>query len=154
MLMLHTKLLLQRLAYVPWLLSAGLVLGWNGEVVAHTTGTGTDVSGHATAEHTHATDPYLRVTYALDTRPGTGLTPTEGTADTVYVSWNTSYSKNFGTAKSNAVPGGNGAAATDYTLTLHTGESPAPPIVSGTGSGTGVSPTKYHPCIFGRYYNI
>ena len=28
--MLHTKLLIRRLAYVPWLLAAGLVLGWAG----------------------------------------------------------------------------------------------------------------------------
>ena len=26
--MLQTKLLMQRLVYVPWLLAAGLVLGW------------------------------------------------------------------------------------------------------------------------------
>ena len=34
--MIHTKLLLQRLAYVPWLLAAGLVLGWAGEAAAQT----------------------------------------------------------------------------------------------------------------------
>ena len=34
--MLHTKLLLQRLAYVPWLLAAGLTLGWVGEAAAQT----------------------------------------------------------------------------------------------------------------------
>ena len=34
--MLHnTKLLMRRLAYVPWLLAAGLVLGWAGEAVAN-----------------------------------------------------------------------------------------------------------------------
>ena len=27
----HTKLFMRRLAYVPWLLTVGLVLGWNGE---------------------------------------------------------------------------------------------------------------------------
>ena len=32
----HTKLLTQRLAYVPWLLAAGLVLGWTGEAAAQT----------------------------------------------------------------------------------------------------------------------
>ena len=33
--MLHnTKLLMRRLAYVPWLLAVGLVLGWAGEAVA------------------------------------------------------------------------------------------------------------------------
>ena len=34
--MIHTKLLTQRLAYVPWLLAAGLVLGWTGETAAQT----------------------------------------------------------------------------------------------------------------------
>ena len=32
--MIHTKLLIRRLAYVPWLLAAGLVLGWAGEAAA------------------------------------------------------------------------------------------------------------------------
>ena len=34
--MLHIKLLMQRLVYVPWLLAAGLVLGWSGEAAAQT----------------------------------------------------------------------------------------------------------------------
>ena len=34
--MLHTKLLMQRLVCVPWLLAAGLVLGWSEEAVAQT----------------------------------------------------------------------------------------------------------------------
>ena len=34
--MLHTKLLMQRLADVPWLLAASLVLGWSGEAAAQT----------------------------------------------------------------------------------------------------------------------
>ena len=34
--MLHTKLLMQRLVCVPWLLAAGLVLGWSGEAAAQT----------------------------------------------------------------------------------------------------------------------
>ena len=34
--MIHTKLLIRRLAYVPWLLAAGLVLGWVGEAAAQT----------------------------------------------------------------------------------------------------------------------
>ena len=29
--MIHTKSLIRRLAYVPWLLAFGLVLGWTGE---------------------------------------------------------------------------------------------------------------------------
>ena len=139
--MTHTKLLMRRLACVPWLLVIGLVLGWSGKAVAHTgdAATGSNTAGHASGTHTHATDPYLQVTYALDTRPGTGLSPTEGTADSIFVSWSTSYSKNFGTAKSTAIPGGNGAEATDYTLTLHRGESPVSGIVSATGSGTAVT---------------
>ena len=32
--MIHAKLLIRRLAYVPWLLAAGLVLGWAGEAAA------------------------------------------------------------------------------------------------------------------------
>ena len=32
----HTKLLVRRLAYTPWLLVAGLVLGWAGAAVAQT----------------------------------------------------------------------------------------------------------------------
>ena len=30
----HTKLFMRRLAYTPWLLVAGLVVGWAGEAVA------------------------------------------------------------------------------------------------------------------------
>ena len=38
--MLHnTKLLMRRLAYMPWLLAAGLVLGWSGVAVADETRT-------------------------------------------------------------------------------------------------------------------
>ena len=32
--MIHTKSLIWRLAYVPWLLAFGLVLGWAGEAAA------------------------------------------------------------------------------------------------------------------------
>ena len=35
--MIHTKLLIRRLAYVPWLLAFGLVLGWAGEAQAQQT---------------------------------------------------------------------------------------------------------------------
>ena len=35
--MIHTKLLIRRLAYVPWLLAFGLVLGWAGEAQADET---------------------------------------------------------------------------------------------------------------------
>ena len=34
--MIHARLLKQRLAYVPWLLAVGLVLGWTGEAAAQT----------------------------------------------------------------------------------------------------------------------
>ena len=34
--MLHTKLLMQRLVCVPWLLAASLALGWSGEAAAQT----------------------------------------------------------------------------------------------------------------------
>ena len=33
----HTKLFVRRLAYTPWLLVAGLVLGWAGEAAAQLT---------------------------------------------------------------------------------------------------------------------
>ena len=33
----HTKLFVRRLAYTPWLLVAGLVLGWTGEAAAQLT---------------------------------------------------------------------------------------------------------------------
>ena len=80
----------------------------------------------------------------------------EGAADSIFVSWSTSYSKNFGTPKSNAIPGGNGAEATSYTLTLHQrGESyfwhfNCVLLVARTV----VTPTSTTPCIFGRYCNI
>ena len=35
--MIHTKSLIRRLAYVPWLLAFGLVLGWAGEAQAQVT---------------------------------------------------------------------------------------------------------------------
>ena len=35
--MIHTKSLIRRLAYVPWLLAFGLVLGWAGEAQAQST---------------------------------------------------------------------------------------------------------------------
>ena len=51
--MLHnTKLLMRRLAYVPWLLAVGLVLGWAGEAVANvdtTTGSSYSARGHSHA---------------------------------------------------------------------------------------------------------
>ena len=61
--MLHnTKLLMRRLAYVPWLLAVGLVLGWAGEAVADATLYGRSCT---TGDHTHATDPNMVLTYDL-----------------------------------------------------------------------------------------
>ena len=113
--MLHnTKLLMRRLAYVPWLLAAGLVLGWAGEAVADPRAeTGEDDHSGVT-NHTHATDPYLRVSYGL----------ADTADDTIFVSWSTSYSKNFD--NEDVTRWGNGAAEL-YTVSLHKGEIPADP---------------------------
>ena len=92
--MLHnTKLLMRRLAYVPWLLAAGLVLGWSGEAVAN------DDNDHATqpADHTHATDPNMVLTRdLLSTDSNNGDTPDQ---HSIIVTWSTSRSKNFGTSR-------------------------------------------------------
>ena len=70
--MLRKKLLLRRLACVPWLLAIGLVLGWSGEAVANPRGTGDNDQGanltSGVTDHTHATDPYLRVSFKRDAR--------------------------------------------------------------------------------------
>ena len=95
--MLHnTKLLMRRLAYVPWLLAVGLVLGWAGEAVANTDGT----AGHATGDHSHATDPNMVLTYDLQ---ATGA----DTDHSITVSWSTSRTKNFGTSSDNGDPASN-----------------------------------------------
>ena len=116
--MTHTKLLMRRLAYVPWLLVVGLVLGWSGEAVANSD---TDHATGLPTDHTHVTDPYLDVDYSLDTR-------TEGASfgevDSVFVSWSTSYSKNFA---ANTGDRRNGTAATTYQVGLFKGEVPANP---------------------------
>ena len=107
--MLHRKLLLRRLARVPWLLAVGLMLGWSGEAVADQRETSGE-AGHSEASgHKHATDPYLSVRVQLD--------PAGGAADSVFVNWSTSYGKNF--------HGTNGTAATSYTVNLYPGEIPA-----------------------------
>ena len=121
--MLRKKLLLRRLTHMPWLLAAGLVLGWSGEAVADAAET--DETNHSgVSGHTHATDPYLRVSYALDRRTGTG--EGVGTKDSVFVSWSTAYGKNFhATANlSDEAPRGNGALATSYTIEFYKGERP------------------------------
>ena len=121
--MLRKKLLLRRLACVPWLLVVGLVLGWSGEAVADPRAQNGE-AGHGAAGHTHATDPYLSVSYKLDTRTGTG--EGIGTSDSVFVSWSTSYGKNFhATANlSDETPRGNGAPASGYIISLYKGERP------------------------------
>ena len=121
--MLRKKLLLRRLAYVPWLLAVCLVLGWSGEAVAHDgAGDGTD---HSTVDgHRHATDPYLRLSYKLDPEAVAGTA-----TDSVIVHWSTSYAKNFHS--------GNGVAAVTYSLNLVRGEIPSivdPTVGSSIGS--------------------
>ena len=99
--MIHTKLSI-RLAYVPWLLAAGLVLGWSEKAVAATSST----SGHSTStNHPHATNPNLVLTYDL---------LRSGSNHSITVSWSTSNSRNFST--------GNGTAATMYAVSLYSGE--------------------------------
>ena len=118
--MLHnTKLLMRRLAYMPWLLAAGLVLGWSGEAVADPLDPNGNEEDHSALEdHKHATDPYLRVTHELDE---------DGTDDKIIVSWSKSYSKNFDT---NTGERGNGTEAERYLVTLYTGEVPTDPSVA------------------------
>ena len=134
MLMLHTKkLLLRRLACVPWLLAVGLVLGWSGEAAANDD---TDHNDDQPTDHTHATDPYLEVSYKLSTDPNNAA------ADTVFVKWSTSYSKNFANNDPAATRAGNGAEATQYTVDLFQGEIPADiiapaSVIGGTGTFTG-----------------
>ncbi len=113
--MTHTNLLMRRLAYAPWLLAVGLVLGWSGEAVANSPDP--LPTGHSTVpDHRHATDPYLKVTHKLST--------VDATKDTIFVSWSTSFSKNFGTDTKDR---GDGTEVTSYELALYGGESPADP---------------------------
>ena len=121
--MLHnTKLLMRRLAYVPWLLAVGLVLGWAGEAVANTDAT----AGHAPGDHTHATDPNMVLTYNLQADGEVG------DDHSVTVTWSTSRTKNFGTNTDNGDP------ASNYTVSLHAGEIPddIASVNSGNGIGT------------------
>ena len=135
--MTHTKLFMRQLAYVPWLLTIGLVLGWNGEAVADTdhtyyTNLPTNHAHSDVSNHTHVTDPYLHVSYALDTRT-TG--DNVGERDSVFVSWSTAYSKNYNQPKTPTIKG-NGTEASEYVLTFHKGETPGSGVVAGSGSGT------------------
>ena len=124
--MTHTKFLLRRLAYVPWLLIIGLVLGWNGEAVADNAGTN-ETNHNQVTDHKHATDPYLDVKYKL----------TDTVNDTVFVSWRPAYSKGF-----HATPtatAGNGIAATNYQLLLFKGEVPV--NIAGANGGNDLTVT-------------
>ena len=100
--MIRTKLSIRRLAYMPWLLAAGLVLGWSEKAGATTSST----TGHSTAtNHPHATNPNLVLTYDL---------LSSGSNHSITVGWSTSRSTNFST--------GNGTPATVYAVNLYSGE--------------------------------
>ena len=62
--MTHIKLLRQRLACVPWLLAAGLVLGWSGKAAAQDVNISLAVNPTAISEDAGATD--VVVTATLD----------------------------------------------------------------------------------------
>ena len=62
--MLYTKLLLRRLACVPWLLAAGLVLGWSGKAAAQDVNISLAVDPTVISEDAGATD--VVVTATLD----------------------------------------------------------------------------------------
>ena len=74
--------------------------------------------------HTHATDPYLRVFYKLGIDDPTTAGTDESLVDSVFVSWNTSYSKNF------HKDAGNGKRATRYDVSLFKREVPANPSLT------------------------
>ena len=125
--MLRKKLLLRRLAYVPWLLVVGLVLGWSGVAVADEAENSGEDDHSAVTGHRHATDPYLRLSYKL------GETGVAGD-DSVVVHWSTSYAKNFHS--------GNGMPAISYELTLARGEIPSDISADLTAIGSAVTPTN------------
>ena len=129
--MLHnTKLLMRRLAYVPWLLAAGLVLGWAGEAVADDRAATGEANHSGVTDHTHATDPYMEVSYKLSTDPN------NATVDSVFVRWSTSYSKNFHNNDPDATDPnmGNGATAALYMVDLFKREIPANPAGASTSA--------------------
>ena len=112
--MLHTKLLMRRLAYVPWLLVVGLVLGWSGEAMADS---GTN---HHYGRHVHVTDPKIVLTYKLDPDK------TQPFAHEIKVNWSKTRTKG------NTDPAENGKETTHpatptatYSLTLFSGDIPA-----------------------------
>ncbi len=124
--MTHTKLLMRRLAYVPWLLAVGLMLGWSGEAGAHP-GNGDGADHSDVTGHRHATDPYLRLSVKLDPEGVAGTA-----TDSVIVHWSTSYAKNFHS--------GNGVAAVTYSLVLVRGEIPST-VDPTVGSALATSPS-------------
>ena len=122
--MLRKKLLLRHLAYVPWLLAVGLVLGWSGEAVADGAEDAGEDNHSQVSGHTHVTDPYLRTYVKLKT---------DGKADSVFVYWSKSYAKNFHTTA------GNGVEATSYEVTLFQGEIPDDISDAGIGKLTPIA---------------
>ena len=113
--MLHRKLLLRRLAYVPWLLTVGLVLGWSGKVLA-------DIgTNHYYGRHVHATDPKMVLTFEKD--PDN----TAPFAHKIKVSWSKSRMKGLDAAN-------NGEDAGGYSLTLFSGEIPAYSAIEAASS--------------------
>ena len=124
--MLHRKLLLRRLAYVPWLLVVGLVLGWSGEVLAHSASNAKHHYDYGNgSDHLHATDPKMVLTYELD--------KDQDDADefhSITVRWSTSQSRNFTTDSDNGLP------AETYTVELYSGKIPSD-IVNGAGTRIG-----------------
>ena len=124
--MLHRKLLLRRWACVPWLLTIGLVLGWSGEAVADNAEASGEAGHSGVTDHMHGTDPYLNVRF----KEGAGTV-----LDTVFVSWSTSYAKNFHT------PAGNGVPAASYTAALFMGEVPDDPSDNTLTEVTGAEGT-------------
>ena len=60
--MLHTKLLLRRLACVPWLVVAGLVLGWSGKAAAQNANISLTAAPTVISEDAGATDVVLTAT--------------------------------------------------------------------------------------------
>ena len=112
--MTHTKLLMRRLAYVPWLLVVGLVLGWSGEAVA----TSGDDHSYGVDRHVHATDPKMVLTF--EKAAPSGSTPY---ANKIKVSWSKSRKKEF--EGSDATKNGAELVDPTYKLTLFSGEIPA-----------------------------
>ena len=76
--MIHAKSLIRRLAYVPWLLAAGLVLGWAGEAAAQITAIKLELSKSSVREDAGATDITVTAT-------ATGMDASNATAVAVII---------------------------------------------------------------------